>query len=102
MRGRSPSLTRRTRRTLAVSVAAALSSPVHLERLGAGHVIDGSVVSTTRTVVVQLDWRSGVSPIVRAAADHRVAAKANPEPDAGVQPSPKLTPRLSEMLGAAR
>ncbi len=44
---------------LAVSVAAALSSPVHSSVWGAGHVIDGSVVSTTRTVVVQLDWFGG-------------------------------------------
>src|SRR5438046_2666965 len=83
---------------LAVKVAVARCDPVHSSVGGVGQVIDGFVVSATRTVVVQL---AGFAAASCARQVTVVLPRANPEPDIGLQPSSTAMPQLSLRLGPA-
>src|SRR5262245_18066789 len=83
---------------LAVNVAVVLCDPVHSSVCGVGHVIDGCVVSTTRTVVVQL---AGFAAASCARQVTELSPRAKPEPDGGLQPSSTAMPQLSLRLGPA-
>jgi hypothetical protein len=81
---------------LAENVAAALRDPVHSRVIAAGQVTAGALVSTTATVVSHDEAFCAPSCALQVTF---VAPSANPDPEAGAQPSSVAAPQLSVACG---